>query len=161
MGWADLYSYEDHSNGVGRWCVMNSVNPSTNPQQPNPYFRNRAGWITVTDITGAARGTLYTHAANSHSAFTYVRNTKEFYFIEARRRSGRSSGLPGDGLLVWHVHTDGLNTYARKGFPLVALMQADGKEILKTEETVETRMTRSVRTVMPVQQFNNSGGSIS
>lgn len=131
MGWADLYSYEDHSNGVGRWCVMNSVNPATNPQQPNPYFRNRAGWITVTDITGAARGTLYTHAANSHSAFTYVRNTKEFYFIEARRRSGRSSGLPGDGLLVWHVHTDGLNTYASKGFPLVALMQADGKRDLE------------------------------
>ncbi len=127
MGWPDLYSYEDHSNGVGRWCVMNSPNPATNPQQPNPYFRNLSGWISVTDITGVARGTVYTHESNSHSAYTYVRNTKEIYFIESRTRTGRSSGLPGDGLLVWHVHTDGRNTDPSKGFPLVALMQADGK----------------------------------
>jgi len=127
MHWADLYSYEDHSNGVGRWCVMNTINPATNPQQPNPYFRKLSGWITTTDITGNARGTVYEHTANSHSAYTYVRNTKEFYLIEARRRDGRSSGLPADGLLVWHVHTDGRNTDPGKGFPLVALVQADGK----------------------------------
>lgn len=131
MSWPDLYSYEDHSNGVGNWCVMNSINPATNPQQPNPYFRNLAGWISVTNITGRARGTVYTHTANSHSAYTYIRNSKEFYFIEARKREGRSSGLPGDGLLVWHVHTDGRNTDPRKGFPLVALVQADGKRDLE------------------------------
>ena len=131
MRWPDLYSYEDHSNGVGRWCVMNSVNPSTNPQQPNAHFRNLAGWISTTDITGRPRGTEFSHTANSHSAYTYVRNTKEFYIIEARRRTGRSSGIPGDGLLIWHVHTDGLNTNPSKGFPLVALVQADGKRDLE------------------------------
>lgn len=127
MGWPDLYSYEDHSNGVGKWCVMNSVNPDSNPQQPNPFFRYLAGWISVTDITGVARGTVYTHASNSHSVYTYARNEKEFYFIESRTRTGRSSGLPGEGLLVWHVHTDGCNTDNSEGFPLVALMQADGR----------------------------------
>ncbi|MDO5576073.1 MAG: M6 family metalloprotease domain-containing protein, partial [Fibrobacter sp.] len=131
MGWPDLYSYEEHSNGVGMYCVMNSINPYTNPQQPNPYFRSLAGWIDVTDITGKRRGTVYSHTANSHSAYTYVRDSKEFYIIEARRRIGRSSGLPGDGLAIWHVHNGGLNTDPSKGFPLLALVQADGRNHLE------------------------------
>ncbi len=133
MGWADLYSYDGHSNGVGRWCVMNTINPATNPQQPNAYFRSLAGWIDVTDITGRPRGTAYSHKANSHSAYTYTRNSKEFYFIEARRRTGRSAGLPGEGLAIWHVHKDGDNTSPDKGFPLVALIQADGRKDLENK----------------------------
>lgn len=130
MGWPDLYSYEEHSNGVGMYCVMNSISYN-NPQQPNPYFRSLAGWIDVIDITGQRRGTVYSHTANSHSAYTYVRDSRELYFIEARRRIGRSAGIPGEGLAIWHVHKDGLNTAPTKGFPLLALVQADGRNQLE------------------------------
>lgn len=134
MRWDDLYSYESpaHSNGVGRFCIMSTVN-ATNPQQPNPYFRQLAGWINVEDITGRAMGTSYSHEANSHTAFSYVRNTKEYYLIEARRRVGRSSGLAAEGLAVWHVHKDGDNTRNTVGFPLLALIQADGSRHLENK----------------------------
>lgn len=127
MRWPDLYSYEDpaHTNGVGRFCIMNTTN-ATNPQQPNPYFRQLAGWIDFEEITGSPIGTLFTHETNGHSAFSFVRNANEFFVIEARRRTGRSGGIPADGLAIWHVHRNGVNTRDSVGFPLIALVQADG-----------------------------------
>ena len=136
MGWPDLYSYESpaHSNGVGNWCVMNSNN-SANPQQPNAYLRASAGWIDVTAITDASSG-VFGMPSNAHQAFKYARNAKESYYIEARRRTpaavdSRNAAIPGSGLLIWHVHTDGKNTDPSKGFPLISLVQADGRNDLE------------------------------
>lgn len=134
FGWPDLYSYDDHSNGVGSYCVMNTINTATNPQMPNAWFRYIAGWITVTDITNSPLGTLYSHEPNSHTAFVYYGETtgssRELFMIEARRRTGRSSGLPGEGLLIWHIDQDGDNT--KQGhIPNVALIQADGRKDLE------------------------------
>ena len=135
FGWPDLYSYDGHSNGVGSYCVMNTINSVTNPQMPNAWFRYIAGWITVTDITNSPLGTLYSHEANSHTAFAYYGETtgssRELFMIEARRRTGRSSGLPGEGLLIWHIDQDGDNT--KQGHvPMVALIQADGRRDLES-----------------------------
>jgi len=136
MGWPDLYSYESpaHSNGVGKWCVMNT-NDVTNPQQPNAYLRDLAGWIDVTTITDASFG-VFEIPSNAPRAFKYARNAKESYYIEARRRvsasaDSRNSAIPGSGLLIWHVHTDGKNVDQSKGFPLISLVQADGRDDLE------------------------------
>ncbi|GBU21957.1 hypothetical protein R80B4_01859 [Fibrobacteres bacterium R8-0-B4] len=132
MGWPDLYSYESpaHSNGVGKWCVMNT-NDAANPQQPNAYLRALAGWIDVTAITDASSGVLGM-PSNAPQAFRYARNAKESYYIEARRRTSvavdsRNAAIPGSGLLIWHVHTDGKNIDQTRGFPLISLVQADGR----------------------------------
>lgn len=134
MRWPDLYSYESpiHNNGVGRYCIMSSIN-QTNPIIPNPYFRQLAGWIDVEDIAGRAIGTQYSNLANSFSVFRYLRDSNEFYLMEARRREGRSATLPAEGLAIWHVHKEGDNTSADAGFPLVALIQADGMRHLETK----------------------------
>jgi M6 family metalloprotease-like protein len=136
MGWPDFYSYESpaHSNGVGKWCVMNS-NDATNPQQPNAYLRDLAGWIDVTALTDASRG-VFELASNAHRAFKYARNGKESFYVEARRRTAaavdsRNAVLPGSGLLIWHVHSDGKNTDRSRGFPLLSLIQADGRNDLE------------------------------
>lgn len=136
MGWPDLYSYESpaHSNGVGRWCVMNT-NDAADPQQPNAYLRDLAGWIDVTVITDASSG-VFEMPSNSHRAFKYVRNAKESYYIEARRRrsaaaDSRNAAIPSSGLLIWHVHADGKNIDQSKGFPLLSLVQADGRNDLE------------------------------
>jgi len=136
MGWPDLYSYESpaHSNGVGNWCVMNS-NSAATPQQPNAYLRDLAGWIDVTAITDASSG-IFRMPSNAHQAFKYSRNAKESYYIEARRRTSsavdsRNAAIPSSGLLIWHVHTDGKNTDPSKGFPLISLVQADGRNDLE------------------------------
>jgi len=121
MSWPDLYNYDNTiKDYVGLYDIMN-----TGTAMPNPYFRAKAGWIDVIDITNA-NATL-SHVANSHTAYVYKRNNNEMYFIEARAKTDRSSSIPGAGLLIWHIHTQGDNTTlnSRHPYPEVAIVQAN------------------------------------
>jgi M6 family metalloprotease-like protein len=121
MGWPDLYNYDNTiKDYVGLYDIMN-----TGTAMPNAYLRAQAGWIDVIDITNA-NATL-SHIANSHTAYIYKRNSNEMYYIEARAKTGRSSGIPGAGLIIWHIHTQGDNTTlkSRNPYPQVAIVQAN------------------------------------
>jgi len=132
-GWADLYAYDNHSSGAGGYCVM-SGSGGRNPVQPNAFFRSLKGWIEVRNITQDPLGNLYKHVANSASAYTYTGefsgSAKESYWIEARRKTGRSATIPDEGLLIWHVDKDGSNTSSGKNDYCVP-EQADGKNDLE------------------------------
>jgi M6 family metalloprotease-like protein len=133
--WPDLYAYDDHDNGAGRYCIMSSGG-GTNPQQPNPYFRALSKWITVINITNDGLGKLYSHTANGPSIYlwsgaTNSTSAKEAYYIEARRKTGRSQGLPDEGLLIWHVDEAGKNT--EPGIDLCVPEQADGLNQLENK----------------------------
>jgi M6 family metalloprotease-like protein len=121
MGWPDLYNYDATiKNFVGSYDIM-----SSGTAMPNPYFRIQSGWIDTVHITNM-NATL-SHTANSHKAYVYVRNTNESYYIEARRKEGRSSGIPGEGLIIWHVHRQGSNTALKNAnpYPQVSVVQAN------------------------------------
>jgi formaldehyde-activating enzyme involved in methanogenesis len=164
MRWPDLYPYVNgQRNFVAGYCVMSSSN-GNNPQMPNPHFRNMAGWITVTDIT-STNATL-THTANSNTAFRYVRNDAESYFIEARRQTGRSQNIPGQGLLIWHVHTGGDNanyevghSSAARRIPLMAVMQANNGTVNPGANSpyVASRNTQFNRNSTPAARYHSFG----
>jgi M6 family metalloprotease-like protein len=130
--WPDLYSYNSGRNFVVGYCAM-----SSGTVMPNPYFRDLEGWLTVTDVTNAPG--LYTHEANSNTAFRFSRTdvtgnnaNRERYYIESRFGAGRSTGIPGSGLIVWHIHTSGDNANydpnsgtANRRTPRVAIVQAN------------------------------------
>ncbi|MBN2534048.1 MAG: M6 family metalloprotease domain-containing protein [Spirochaetales bacterium] len=127
--WKDLYAYDNHDYGVGTYCIM-SYNDKKNPQTPNPYFRWLAGWIDYTEIAGSAQGTVFTATANSNEVFRYYTGGQEFFLIEARTRTGRSTVLPDEGLLIWHINSEGSNLY--ESYPnMVSVEQADGKNELE------------------------------
>jgi M6 family metalloprotease-like protein len=126
MGWPDLYDQvgqasDDNGtpiNVVGQYCVM--AYNTQNPQMPNPYLRDLAGWIDVTDISN--EDAELTHAANSHTAYKFARDDNESYYIEARRKTGRSADLPGEGLIIWHTRKGGNNTSDGSRMPLVKVV---------------------------------------
>jgi M6 family metalloprotease-like protein len=127
--WPDLYAYDDHDNGAGGYCIM-CVTGTTNPVQPCGFLRTLLKWITVTNITNDGLGHMYSHVANSHSIYQWSgasnnSSAKESYYIEARRRVGRSQTLPDSGLLIWHVDLAGDNTTKGKNDYCVP-EQADG-----------------------------------
>jgi M6 family metalloprotease-like protein len=126
--WKDLYAYDSHDNGAGRYCVMCATG-TTNPPQPNGFMRSLMKWITVIDITNDGLGKLYSHEANGPSVYAWKGSTatsaKEAYYIEARRMTGRSAYLPDSGLLIWHFDTSGTNLDSGKNDYLVPV-QADG-----------------------------------
>ena len=132
----DLYDYTSSSNGVGNFCLMGYGGPGENPVPPCTYLRWTTGWETITDITNDPSGTMHTHNANTNTSFRYSHptNSKEYFLVESRLKTGRHSGLPAEGLLVWRINEDGDNAYPtahpthpyRKSFK-VALEQADGQ----------------------------------
>jgi hypothetical protein len=127
--WPDLYAYDGHSNGAARYDIMGSSG-GTNPVPPNPFYRELAGWMEIIDIPSDAYGKLFKVPANTNVAFRYSGSThgstQEAYYIEARRRTGRSTTLPDSGLVIWHVNKAGDNTKEGKN-DRVMPEQADGK----------------------------------
>ncbi|MDR1760530.1 MAG: M6 family metalloprotease domain-containing protein [Fibrobacter sp.] len=129
--WPDLYPYvSGQRNFVANYCVMSTS--GQNPVQPNPFLREKEGWIEVSDITDM-NATL-SHTAESYSAYKYIKDQYESYYVEARRRirPGSTANLTGQGLVIWHVNTRGNNAdyevghaQAARRIPMVAVMQAN------------------------------------
>gem|GEM_PF-1077349 len=129
--WPDLYDYGYESSGVGGYCLMASSG-SSNPRPPNPYLRDLKGWETLIEISADPPGTLRAHQVNSFITYRYSHplNTREFFLLESRRKTGRDAGLPDEGLLIWHVDEDGSNDYEQmtpERHYRVSVEQADGK----------------------------------
>jgi M6 family metalloprotease-like protein len=125
LGWPDVYAYDDHDNGVGYYEEGTN---KKNPSMRNPYFRYLKGWCRISDMSNAQAGTVYSLAANTNNAVFYSNKSdgRQFYLIEAIRRTGRNASLPDEGLAIWHVNLDGDNTVSSKP-NLISIEQADGK----------------------------------
>lgn len=127
--WPDLYDYDGDSAGAGRYCVM-SYCDSKNPQVPNPHYRSTAGWTGFTRLNDYASGSVITVNAGSLGAYRWEGpNSNEFFLVENLRKTGRWAAVPDEGLMVWHVDTNGNNSWnqmtAANHF-LVSVEQADG-----------------------------------
>lgn len=109
--WPDTYKYDNKTgpDGLGAFDVMCAVGPETNPTLPNPYFMNRIGWSRDVDVTGY--NGLLRDTSNTYSTYSYrnPNNSKEYYMFQSRLKTGRSTGLPDDGLVVWRINENGDN----------------------------------------------------
>ncbi|MCX7725742.1 MAG: M6 family metalloprotease domain-containing protein, partial [Chitinispirillaceae bacterium] len=129
FNWADLYDYGGESSGVGNYCIMCATG-STNPVPPCAYLRDYSGWDAVTDITDMVVGTILSIIPNTNTSFVYRNksNNNEMFYIEARRRLGRSRTLPDSGFMIWHIDRTGSNNneaMSATSHYLVSLEQAD------------------------------------
>ncbi len=129
MGWPDLYDYDYDSTGVGRFCLMCYSTSSTNPQEPCAYMKYDAGWGDVTILSSPQSNLPVPSTSNVIYKYPHPYHSYEYYLIENRQRAGRDSGLPDDGLAIWHVDTTGSNDNQQQtpsSHYLVTLVQADG-----------------------------------
>lgn len=153
IGWPDLYDTTGATQGgVGRWSVMangswnaTAGQPSgSTPPLPDPFLRSLQGWVTPTQVSGAGQSVTVPAATSSSTVYRVLANpggvdwamagwgsqigTGEYFLIENRQLTGWDAGLPGCGILVWHIDetrpTSGVNNTASRR--LVQLEQADG-----------------------------------
>lgn len=128
--WPDLYDYHGDSKGVGQYCLMANFASHLNPVEPCAYLKYRAGWGDVTTLTSPEQG-LGLPASSTNAMFKYEHpvNANEYFLVENRRQSGRDAAVPDDGLAVWHIDTEGWNSWNQM-LPdqhfMVTLVQADG-----------------------------------
>lgn len=149
LGLPDLYDTSDEDiAGVGDWSIMSTGawNASggyagSSPAHPDPWSRWYEGWITPTQISGYSPGMNIPQIETSPTVFQFLDNpygvdwlfeshpgTGEYFLAENRQKIGYDAGIPGCGLLIWHIDESVTDTNSANAIdpPLVYLEQADG-----------------------------------
>ena len=112
LGLPDLYDTDSSSNGIGNWSVMaggswNAVTRSGDtPALFDPWSKFFLSWVTPTQVTGTLTNQAIPAAATSSTVFQFLSGTPasgEYFFVENRQRTGYDAGLPGAGLVIWHI----------------------------------------------------------
>lgn len=123
LGYVDLYDIDGSTAGVGQWSLMAQHRgqlpgePSgTHPPHLDPFHKWFSGWVTPTEVTAAGPVALDDAATSGDVAqvgenpggvdigFLHGNAAEgEYFLVENRQRTGYDVGLPGCGLLIWHV----------------------------------------------------------
>lgn len=141
FGLPDLYDTDYSSRGIGRWSVMaggawNGV-LGNSPSHFDAWCKIQLGFLTPITPTSQLLGAPIPQAATDSVVYRLWDGgivANEYYLVENRQRTGFDAGLPGDGLLIWHVDDNVLGDNTQEWYPghtssghyLVALEQADG-----------------------------------
>ena len=113
FGLPDLYDTDYSSKGTGNWSLMsggswNGVNGAS-PSRPDAYSMTKLGFATAIQASSqSAAVTIHSANASSTGDIYRIEKTgttggKQYFLVENRQKSGTDSGLPGSGLLIWHV----------------------------------------------------------
>ena len=104
------YSTGGSYQGTGDWDVMASGswdNDGITPADFNPYVKAyNYGWISPKVLP---TGEVTLQPSYSDSESYYILKSSEygdFYLLENRSKNKWGAGLPGAGLLIFHVHSD-------------------------------------------------------
>ena len=111
LGAPDFYDTDYSTNGsysgTGSWDLMagGSWNGAsgTKPAHPNAWVKASYGWTTPVVMT-----TPHTRILRNAQAYTDVvrfntTTTDEYFLCENRQQTGFDVGLPGHGLIIYHV----------------------------------------------------------
>lgn len=144
----DLYDTDNSSEGVGNWSLMGSGSwnyaggyDGNSPAHLDAFLKSYQGWLTPYNIQGVVNNRVIHQAETYMEAYRlrpnpgdvdweFIMNsgTGEYFLIENRQLTGYDAGLPGCGLLIWHID-ESVSNYndanADENHPLVGLEQAD------------------------------------
>lgn len=156
LGLPDLYDTQDapdDSDGIGHWCLMStgswcSSSPSFEngeaPAHMSAWCKQYLGWVTPIDLTGSDIGQNMPQAetnpfavqlgANAGGPDDWPGGSGEYFLVENRQQVGFDIGIPGCGILVWHID-EAMNGNQNQGHTagshrLVDLEEADGLDQL-------------------------------
>jgi immune inhibitor A len=144
FGLPDLYDTDYSSRGIGCWSIMSygswGGSMGNCPSEPDAWSRIRLGFASAVNVTANASGNSIAAIETGGSIYRLWSNGavgNEYFLIENRQKTGYDSYLPAGGILVWHIDSTrvlsfapndnewypGHETYGNFG---VALEQADG-----------------------------------
>ncbi len=148
LNWPDLYDYSGSSSGVGVWSLMGTgswngiTQAGDSPAHPDAWLKWYQGWLVPTPVVLTMSDVAIAEAEDNPVAFLLRLNpggvdwklgahsgTGEYFLVENRQQTLYDSGLPGCGLLIWHVDesvADHKDANGNRDHPLIALEQADG-----------------------------------
>ena len=138
LGLPDIYptstSVSDASI-VDEWDVMDggtSTNRGWCPPNYSPLEKIIMGWLIPTELTSDTTIADMKPIAEGREAYLIRKTNDEFYLLENRQWRGWDYGLPGRGLVVYHINYNSYywqinNVNNVQGEPSYCLLAADGK----------------------------------
>jgi immune inhibitor A len=122
--------------GIGKWGLMGQgtwVGKGNAPPALDAWSKVRLGWVDVLTVDRTTIG-LRVPAVEGTPLVVKIPAVSgkpgEYYLLENRQRSGHDAGLPGDGILVWHVDESVTGFRSAESHPehkLLHLVEADGR----------------------------------
>jgi M6 family metalloprotease-like protein len=117
--------------GTGNWDIMaggswNGSPGGNRPPHHNMYTKIQFGWVTPITLNAPTTVTNMPNAAENPVAYKInVYTNNEHYLLENRQRIKFDTNIPGDGLIIYHVHnsvgTSGINdTHPQRMYPVCA-----------------------------------------
>ena len=127
LGMPDLYDTDKSAadgGGVGKWSLMASGSwnaapgglQGSSPAHLDGFLKSYMGWTVPEQVSGPVNGTTLTQAETSPRAVRVRANPNgvdwrfgansgsgEYFLLENRQKTLYDAGLPGCGVLVWHV----------------------------------------------------------
>ena len=113
FGLPDLYDTDNSSAGIGAWSLMAygswNGNNGASPSRPDAYSVIELGFATASQLTSASAAVTIRSANVASTGDIYriekagVTGGRQYFLVENRQRTGTDAGLPGSGLLIWHV----------------------------------------------------------
>lgn len=108
--WTDSPAEPEHdSAGIGHWGLMGwgalGWPDTPGPNSLSAWSRLRLGWAQVLDIQSVVADVELEPVAEVGQVSRVPLNGNEYFLLEYRRRDASfyDRGIPGDGLLIWHV----------------------------------------------------------
>ena len=107
LGLPDLYNTGNDKTAYtpGSWEVLDTGcynNNSRTPSAMSSFARYALDWMMPTPLSGGEK--VLKPLFESNEAFIVnTNNPNEYFLLENRQKSGFDAGLPGHGMLVWHI----------------------------------------------------------
>lgn len=137
LGLPELYAPGGAQHeGIGTWGLMGQgtwVGRGASPPHLEAWSKLQLGWIDVVTVDSTSVGVRLPGVGDEPLAVKIPAAPDapgEYYLLENRRRAGHDSGLPGEGILVWHVDESRLSLRGGQSRPerkLLHLVEADGR----------------------------------
>ena len=149
LGLPDLYDTDNSSEGIGHWGVMASGSWADNGETPvyfSAWSRYWLGWVDPIPITDDINNLVMEPVEDGGDVYMLPipgnwSGSNEYFLIENRQQMKYDLYLPGEGLLIWHIDEDVINSKwnsnsvnndeEHKG---VDLEEADGEDDLDNNE---------------------------
>ena len=148
LGLPDIYpTGGDDYSVVDEWDLMdggNFTNYGWCPPNYSPHEKMLLGWLTPIELTDATTITGMKSVEDGGDVYMIKHTENEFYLLENRQWKGWDAGVPGKGLVVYHVNYDdgkwssnSVNT--KDGRPNYSLVHADNLDYNAWDDIVDTR----------------------
>ena len=111
LGLPDFYDTDGSSEGAGNWAVMAAGSWGNNGETPvyfSAYSRYWLGWEIPELVTDDITNLVIEPVSEGGKSYKLPipgnqTDSNEYFLIENRQQSNYDTYLPGEGLLIWHI----------------------------------------------------------